>query len=654
MIFALDFPSTTAQQDTLRQSIHTFLTGTLNVNAADIVSIVLAPGSVIATITVTNPSALATIAAALSSGTFCINSVCAVASGASGSESSSGGGAAPMAAGAGAGVLILILVIVIVVVRRRRGRSVANSDQTSNQRTLPSFETHNPLFTLPPVDKATEDHYQVPVSKSFNPIHLRLGRVLGRGHFGEVYEGVATGIVDGEAETLVAAKVLLPNAPPAQRAEFLDEIRIMGTMSHARVVALLGVCRSEPTILIQELVANGNLKTFLETARAASSASRAVVGAARLLQFAMDIAEGLAYIASLDIVHRDVAARNVLVTCDHRCKIADFGLARVLDQSHYEAATHRSLPIRWLAPEAASRQLFSVASDVWAFGVTLWEICSLGLTPYPGMKNATVLAALSTGYRMPRPAYVSEALYSVLAQAWAAAPADRPSFPALLTRLTSLRAAAATHLGPFNAACFSVAPTNEADMNEYEAPVPQQLFEPMYSLAQSVEEHYHSFLTRPFKPAMDLLAPGHYDNFSSESPYGMQSPSDDANHYEYSGLDTQPQPATDNGYYDTGVEEMDEPAYDTGAAAAAAEEPAYAFGASEESHYAAIDIPMSLLGVKGAAPEPLYSLGQEEGNQYDAVLSHLSPRLAAPPPAEVIYSLGDAETVLPGSRSHDI
>lgn len=233
---------------------------------------------------------------------------------------------------------------------------------------------------------------------------LTVGPILGSGAFGDVFKGTVAGAAllesstDGDAEMTVAVKTLKSRAAEEDKNDFLAEILLMQELeAHPNVVHLLGICiRSEPMFMIVPFMKDGNLRDYLRDNRPDSDLKPTVL-AREMLSYARDAAAGMEFLADAKCVHRDLAARNVLVD-KPLARIADFGLARYLDEEYqYIVQTRqRKLPTKWLAPECILYKEFTVMSDVWAFGIVLWEICMMGAMPYPGI-SAMDLVTMLTG-----------------------------------------------------------------------------------------------------------------------------------------------------------------------------------------------------------------------------------------------------------------
>lgn len=251
---------------------------------------------------------------------------------------------------------------------------------------------------------------------------LKLNRELGHGQFGQVYEGVWNGT------TPVAIKTLKKGT--MDPADFLAEAHIMKNLDHPKLVQLYAVCtKEEPIYIVTELMKNGCLLDYLQ------KANRQVLDLPKLIYMAAQIADGMAYLEEHNYVHRDLAARNILVGDKNIVKIADFGLARLIKETDYEARAGARFPIKWTAPEAATYSRFSIKSDVWSFGIVLYEIITYGKVPYPSMSNTEVLSQVERGYRMPAPPGCPPALYEIMYECWHKDPSKRHTFVTLKWKL---------------------------------------------------------------------------------------------------------------------------------------------------------------------------------------------------------------------------
>ncbi|XP_061758534.1 tyrosine-protein kinase Srms [Nerophis ophidion] len=255
---------------------------------------------------------------------------------------------------------------------------------------------------------------------------FKLQKKLGEGHFGEVWEAMWT-----TEKKKVAIKML--KQEDTRQDEFVKEVQALKSLHHPKLIQLLAMCsRGEPVYIVTELMSKGSLKSYL------ASAEGQVLTSAHLIYMGSQVAEGMAYLEDRNIVHRDLAARNILVGDDLVCKVADFGLARIIKDSVYTASRTTKIPVRWTAPEAAIRHKFSVKSDVWSFGVLLYEMMSRGKMPYEGKSNQQVLDLLSSGARLACPSRCPHNIYRIMKDCWEAEPARRPSFHALHSQMDSI------------------------------------------------------------------------------------------------------------------------------------------------------------------------------------------------------------------------
>ncbi|KAM4625151.1 tyrosine-protein kinase Lck [Polymixia lowei] len=253
-----------------------------------------------------------------------------------------------------------------------------------------------------------QDEWEIPRES------LKLERKLGAGQFGEVWMGVYNN------DRRVAIKNLKIGTMSVEA--FLAEANMMKNLQHARLVRLFAVVTQEPIYIVTEYMENGSLVDYLKTTEGCSLAMNT------LIDMSAQVADGMAFIEQRNYIHRDLRAANILVSHELICKIADFGLARLIEDNEYTAREGAKFPIKWTAPEAINYGTFSIKSDVWSFGILLTEIVTYGRIPYPGMSNPEVIQNLEQGYRMPRPEDCPEGLYNVMSLCWTENPENRPTF----------------------------------------------------------------------------------------------------------------------------------------------------------------------------------------------------------------------------------
>ncbi|CAB3256412.1 unnamed protein product [Arctia plantaginis] len=268
---------------------------------------------------------------------------------------------------------------------------------------------------------------QLSTLQEFIPMsELTLGAVLGEGEFGSVLR--ATYSPPDQPAQQVAVKTLHMQHTDTNKEEFLSEAKVMMSVRHTCIVRLIGVSLGPPLAMIQELVPLGSLLEFL--VRHPEKASPGY----ELRLWACQVAAGMRYLERLRFVHRDLAARNILLASRHQAKISDFGLSRALstDSSYYRASQGGKWPIKWYAPESYNYGTFSHASDVWSYGVTLWEMFSYGKQPYGDMRGIEAIQIVESGKRLDIPENCPQEIYQVMLDCWAYNPDARPSFSQLV------------------------------------------------------------------------------------------------------------------------------------------------------------------------------------------------------------------------------
>lgn len=267
-----------------------------------------------------------------------------------------------------------------------------------------------------------EGDYSTPATRDYELVRnqVELSEIIGEGQFGDVHKGNYRSTKDGHIVP-VAIKTCKPDADLATAEKFLEEAYIMQQFHHPHIIRLVGVCSDSPIWIVMELARLGELRAYLQ-----QNTSR--LDLATLLLYSFQLSTALSYLESKKFVHRDIAARNVLVS-SHTCvKLADFGLSRwVEDQSYYKASKGK-LPIKWMAPESINFRRFTTASDVWMFGVCMWEILMLGVKPFQGVKNNDVIGKIENGERLALPQRCPPRLYSLMSLCWSYEPSKRPSF----------------------------------------------------------------------------------------------------------------------------------------------------------------------------------------------------------------------------------
>ncbi|XP_051280918.1 ephrin type-A receptor 2 isoform X1 [Dicentrarchus labrax] len=333
------------------------------------------------------------------------------------------------------GAAMLFIVVMVLFLRRRKRNS--HTRQGPEDTYFSSSEQLKPLKTY--VDPHTYEDPNTAVLKfatEIHPSHITKQKVIGAGEFGEVYRGILK--VPGRKEVAVAIKTLKPGYSEKQRQDFLSEASIMGQFSHQNIIRLEGVvtkCKDffKHAMIVTEYMENGALDRYLRD-HDGEFASFQLVGMLR------GIAAGMKYLSDMSYVHRDLAARNILVNNTLECKVSDFGLSRVLEDDPEGTYTTSGgkIPIRWTAPEAIAYRKFTSASDVWSFGIVMWEVMAFGERPYWDMSNHEVMKAINEAFRLPAPMDCPSAVYQLMLQCWLQDRSKRPRFGDIVNLLDKL------------------------------------------------------------------------------------------------------------------------------------------------------------------------------------------------------------------------
>uniref|UniRef100_A0A8D3D3T6 receptor protein-tyrosine kinase n=1 Tax=Scophthalmus maximus TaxID=52904 RepID=A0A8D3D3T6_SCOMX len=263
-------------------------------------------------------------------------------------------------------------------------------------------------------------------------ILLSIGKVLGEGEFGSVVEGHLRQ-PDGTSEKVAVKTMKLDSFSQKEIEEFLNEAACMKDFNHPNVIRLLGVCLdvgpgqfTKPMVILP-FMKYGDLHSFLLRSRLGESPM--FLPTQTLLKFMIDIALGMEYLSGRNFLHRDLAARNCMLRDDMTVCVADFGLSKkIYSGDYYRQGRIAKMPVKWIAVESLADRVFTVKSDVWAFGITMWEIATRGMTPYPGIPNHEIYDYLVEGHRLKQPAECLDELFEIMYSCWRADPLDRPFF----------------------------------------------------------------------------------------------------------------------------------------------------------------------------------------------------------------------------------
>lgn len=262
-------------------------------------------------------------------------------------------------------------------------------------------------------------------AKELWPFNIQIESIIGSGEFGDVCKGC---LRDANSSHVVAIKTLRDRFTEQNRCDFLTEASIMVQFQHKNVIKLEGVVtRSFPLMIVTEFMENGSLDLFLKK-------NQHQIKIKEMIRILRDVASGMSYLCDRNFIHRDLAARNILIDSCLTCKVADFGLSRILDNNSLEYTTQGGkIPIRWTAPEAFSFRKYSSASDVWSFGVLAYEVLSYGDRPYWNWQNSDVIKAVQASYKLPAPRVTPDCLYNLMLKCWNDDRLLRPRFYEMVT-----------------------------------------------------------------------------------------------------------------------------------------------------------------------------------------------------------------------------
>ncbi|XP_065826285.1 tyrosine-protein kinase receptor UFO-like isoform X2 [Oscarella lobularis] len=360
--------------------------------------------------------------------------------------------------GARTGIIVAVVVCVIALVTvialylarkfaRRRSRVQVSSKRDDHG---PAVIKRDSFTMVRTPRHSMEDIVDADIAERIGdlavcPSRLFIEKEVGEGSFGKVY------MCQLDGTTTVAAK-----SSKSEVGEFISEALRMRDLSHPNVMKLIGICWSSnpdheryysPLVLLPYMALQ-DLRTYLRRQRLTSSACSLVenetprdticqaTSALTLLQYGYQIAKGMEYLSGKGILHRDLAARNCMVDWDLTIKVADFGLARVLDEEKncYRATKggKARLPIRWVALEGLVDGVFTTKSDVWSYGITLWEVMTKGRMPYPGVPVSNVIQFIEEGNRLGKPVNCPDEIYAIMSNCWLEQPESRPSFECLV------------------------------------------------------------------------------------------------------------------------------------------------------------------------------------------------------------------------------
>ncbi|XP_072844982.2 tyrosine-protein kinase Mer isoform X2 [Pogona vitticeps] len=348
----------------------------------------------------------------------------------------------------GVAVIIIIMCVFVIVRRRLKEETKFGYAFSSDESELAVNYKPKKSYCRRPVDltlgslgvseELQEKLQDVVIVRN----NLALGKILGEGEFGSVMEGHLSN-PDGTTQKVAVKTMKLDSFSQREIEEFLREAACMKDFDHPNVIKLLGVC-IEPSsqqvpkpMVILPFMKYGDLHSFLLRSRLGMGPQ--YVPLQNLLKFMVHIALGMEYLSNRHFLHRDLAARNCMLRDDMTVCVADFGLSKkIYSGDYYRQGRIAKMPVKWIAIESLADRVYTTKSDVWAFGVTMWEIATRGMTPYPGVQNHEIYDYLLEGHRLKQPDDCLDDLYEIMYSCWRANPAERPTFSELKLRLEKL------------------------------------------------------------------------------------------------------------------------------------------------------------------------------------------------------------------------
>ncbi|KAM5298954.1 angiopoietin-1 receptor isoform 4-T4 [Ctenodactylus gundi] len=335
---------------------------------------------------------------------------------------------------------LTVLLAFLIMLQFKRANVQRRMAQAFQNREEPAVQFNSGTLALNRKAKNNPDPTIYPVL-DWNDIKFQ--DVIGEGNFGQVLKAR---IKKDGLRMDAAIKRMKEYASKDDHRDFAGELEVLCKLGqHQNIINLLGACEHRGYLYLAiEYAPHGNLLDFLRKSRvletdpafAIANSTASTLSSQQLLQFAADVARGMDYLSQKQFIHRDLAARNILVGENYIAKIADFGLSR--GQEVYVKKTMGRLPVRWMAIESLNYSVYTTNSDVWSYGVLLWEIVSLGGTPYCGMTCAELYEKLPQGYRLEKPLNCDHEVYDLMRQCWREKPYERPSFAQILVSLNRM------------------------------------------------------------------------------------------------------------------------------------------------------------------------------------------------------------------------